>query len=276
MQDLLQKLGQLQIQGGKEQIIQRFRTHVKGKDIVVGGATNPRHRGREGHWLETAMGVKHNSNNAPDLYGYEMKKESPVISFGDYSASEYIFSKKKDSINAFNHWQDDEVQMTRSDFLKLFGKPNQKRNGRYAWSGECVPRMHEWNRFGQKMDIDANKDILVYYSFENDARDDKARMPTFLQTSAFILIAIWKNDKMRQHIDNKFNQRGFFLCKKLDAKYSKICFGKPFNYERFLEGLQNGCIIFDSGMYEGNTRNYSMFRSKNKEFWNALITEEFE
>ena len=32
-------------------------------------------------------------------------------------------------------------------------------------------------------------------------------------------------------------------------------------------------IIFDSGMFDGNTRNYSQFRGSY--FWNELITEEY-
>jgi hypothetical protein len=90
------------------------------------------------------------------------------------------------------------------------------------------------------------------------------------------MIAIWKSEKMRDHIDRKFNIKGFFMCKKEDGKYNKICFGRPFDYEVFLQELKNGSIIFDSGMYDGNSRNYSMFRSNNTSFWQQLITEEYE
>ena len=41
------------------------------------------------------MEISHNSNNEPDILGYEMKKNSSKITFGDFSASEYLFSKKK-------------------------------------------------------------------------------------------------------------------------------------------------------------------------------------
>ena len=33
-------------------------------------------------------------------------------------------------------------------------------------------------------------------------------------------------------------------------------------------------IIFDSGMYDGNNRNYSMFRSSYNKFWRNLIIVE--
>ncbi len=36
---------------------------------------------------------------------------------------------------------------------------------------------------------------------------------------------------------------------------------------------KNKKVIFDSGMYDGNSRNYSQFRGSC--FWNELITEEY-
>ena len=56
--------------------------------------------------------------------------------------------------------------------------------------------------------------------------------------------------------------------------YDKICFGKPFNFNFFVENIKTDIVIFDSGMYQGNSRNYSQFRSSNK-FWNKLIVEEY-
>jgi hypothetical protein len=69
------------------------------------------------------------------------------------------------------------------------------------------------------------------------------------------------------------NKKGFFICKKIAGKYEKISFGKPFNFEYFLDCIKNKKIIFDSGMYEGNIRNYSLFRGSS--FWDELIIEEF-
>jgi hypothetical protein len=69
---------------------------------------------------------------------------------------------------------------------------------------------------------------------------------------------------------------GFFICKKnLSGEFDRICFGKPFDFILFAECLKNGNIIFDSGMYIGNTRNYSQFRSGFKNFWENLILEEY-
>ena len=78
---------------------------------------------------------------------------------------------------------------------------------------------------------------------------------------------------MKKLINNKFNKNGFFICKKINDRYEKICFGKPFDFEYFIESFKNKKIIFDSGMYEGNNRNYSQFRGSY--FWNDLIIEEY-
>lgn len=39
------------------------------------------------------MNIKPNKKNFPDIGGFEMKKESNKITFGDWSG-EYLFSKK--------------------------------------------------------------------------------------------------------------------------------------------------------------------------------------
>ena len=103
-------------------------------------------------------------------------------------------------------------------------------------------------------------------------RSRKNNFPLFLQNEN-IVIALWKSDKMINHINNKYNQKGFFICKKVGNKYEKICFGKPFDFEYFIECIKNNKIIFDSGMYDGNTRNYSQFRGTY--FWKELIVEEY-
>ena len=46
----------------------------------------------------------------------------------------------------------------------------------------------------------------------------KANFPKFLHKDD-IVIALWKAEKMKQNINNKFNKKGFFMCKKIDDKY---------------------------------------------------------
>jgi hypothetical protein len=257
----------------KQQIITLFNNYIKGVEICVDDQ-NKNHCGKEGHWLETKMGIKHNSNNEADINGYEMKKSSNKTSLGDFSASEYAYSgkNKRNYINHHNNWTDEEVKLSRTDYIRCFGNPNPNKNNRYSWSGSCVPRYNIWNANGQNLTVLENNDIVIYYSFSNDTRDVKVNFPDFLKNGN-IIIAIWKSEKMKPHIDKKFNHNGFFICKKIDNKYENICFGKSFNFEYFIECIKNKKIIFDSGMYEGNSRNYSHFRGS--QFWNDLITEEY-
>lgn len=58
---------------------------------------NKRHDGRYGNWLEKQFGIKPNGKNAADILGYELKNETSTgrTSFGDWSANEYVFTKKE-------------------------------------------------------------------------------------------------------------------------------------------------------------------------------------
>jgi hypothetical protein len=109
----------------KLKIIELFNVKIKSIEIPI---NDKKHCGKEGHWLEKQLGIKHNSKNEPDIFGYEMKKNSNKITLGDFSASEYAFSKKNKrvNINALNGWNDD-IILSRSDFIKTFGNPNPKK-----------------------------------------------------------------------------------------------------------------------------------------------------
>jgi hypothetical protein len=63
----------------KEQIIAFFKKNIKEKEYTQ---NNENHDGDEGHWIETLINFKPNSNNAPYIGGYEMKKNSKKILFG--------------------------------------------------------------------------------------------------------------------------------------------------------------------------------------------------
>jgi len=254
----------------KKLIIDKFMTSVKGKNFL---SQNKVHCGSEGHWLETQMGISHNCKNEPDIFGYEMKKSSKKITFGDFSASKYLFSDKKEIIDGLNNWKTNEYTITRTEFIKYFGTFKEEKN-RYSWSGSCVPIYEKWNDCGQKLIFTDELNLQVVYSFEKDKREFKHSYPDFIK-KPFLVIAIWEKNKLEQHINEKFNKKGFFICKKVNATYEKICFGKPFDFNHFVENVKNKNIIFDSGMYEGNSRHYSQFRSTENTFWNNLIVEEY-
>lgn len=255
----------------KQFIIDLFNKNVKNKKIKITSA-NKKHNGAEGHWLETQMNIKHNAKNSPDILGYEMKKNSAKITFGDFSASEYIFSKNKKYICEFNKW-DKTIAMTRDEFIKYFGNPNKQKHNRCSWSGKCVPTFGKYNECGQKLSIDKDNNICIFYRYAKDTRNHEKEYDYLMEGK--ILIVIWLESKMEQHINKKFNVNGFFICKKENDVYTKICFGKAFDFTYFLDNIKNKHILFDSGMHCGNQRNYSQFRSSGANFWDNLIVEEF-
>ena len=242
----------------KSIILEIFNRDVRHKPIQLLNSND----GSEGHWLEERFGVKRNSKNEPDIYGYEIKKDAKKITFGDFSASEYPFSKNKNHIT---------ISMTRDVFIQTFGEPNPLKQGRYSWSGACTPSYvnRGWNTCGQRIMVTESRDIVILYSFSEDQRKRKNTFPVEIQQDN-ITIAYWKHEKISVNIENKFNQCGFFICKKnKDNVYDTIHFGPPFTYNLFLEAFQNGDIFFDSGMYETNNRPYSQFRANN-DFWMSM------
>jgi len=220
----------------EQQIIDIFIKNVKGK--IFEKKINDNFCGSEGFWLENLFDIKPNCKNEPDINGYELKKKSKTITFGDYSASEYLFSKNKKIIKN---------TLTRKEFIYIFGNFNEEKK-RYSWSGKCVPKYGVWNDNGQILLISKNNDLEIYYNYTKDNRKlDNDKFPSFLQTGNDILIAIWKKEKLEKHINNKFNKKGFVICEKINNKYENLIFGKPFNYEYFLKYIKNKKIIFDSG-----------------------------
>lgn len=137
--------------------------------------------------------------------------------------------------------------------------------------GSCVPKYNIWNNNGQILLISDNNDIVIYYSYEKDTRSKKINFPEFLKKPSKILIAIWTSEKMKFHINNKFNKKGFFICEKINNKFENIYFGDSFNFDYFIESIKNRSVYFDSGLYEGNNRNYSMFRASFNKFWDGLL-----
>ena len=79
----------------KDKIRQIFIKNVKNRKPDITGK-NIDHAGKFGHWAESAMGIKANNRNKPDLLGFELKNNTTSkTSFGDWSSNESIFKKKK-------------------------------------------------------------------------------------------------------------------------------------------------------------------------------------
>lgn len=247
---------------GKKKIIALFKRTVKGKKPDL-SKYKTKHDGKEGHWLEVQMGIKPNADNLPDLYGYEMKKNTKgKTTFGDWSADYYIF-------------KDDKYNIKRDNFLKIFGKPNEKKGGRFSWSGEPCPTIKLTNSFGQKLFVNKANDILVKYNYSKDTRSAKNKVVPEIMQKDNLVIAKWNADSIKEKLERKFNVKGWFRClKNEEGFYSKIAFGEPINFDNWIKGVKTGKVFFDSGMYQGNNRHYSQWRANNT-YWNNLITSKY-
>jgi hypothetical protein len=252
-----------------KKIVKLFFNNVKGKTPDVTNQ-NQNHDGRKGHWLETQMGIKHNSNNDADIYGYEMKnKTTSKTTFGDWSADYYIYKDEK-------YFPKDRSIVNRDKFMTIFGGPSTEYEGRYSWSGKCAPKVKKYNDVGQTLIVDKNKNILALYSYSKDMRKDKNKIiPKKMQIDGLIL-ARWDMLSIKNKLERKFNKRGWFKCE-MDKKiniYMSIVFGGPIKFSSWIRGVENGLIYFDSGMHIGNIRPYSNWRADNK-YWESLIVARY-
>lgn len=236
----------------KKEIIDVFNAEVKGVDIP---AMTSDHDGQEGDWLTKKMGLSLNSKNEPDYKGFEMKKISDKISFGDWSANYYL-------------WEDNN-SLTRSSFLETFGTT--KKAGRFSWSGKTFPsKFGIVTTSGQKLTEDIDGNIVIVYDSREDKRDNVESKILENYQNAEIVLARWDYESLKNKFESKFNQYGFFICFKTGNAYSHIKFGPPLDFNIFLNSLKKGDIILDSGMYtdinKRNSRPYQTWRA-NKSFW---------
>ena len=248
-------------------IVELFNQNVRGKRNNASG--NKKHDGSAGHWLEQQMGIKANGNNAPDLYGYEMKNHtsSGKTTFGDWSADLSIWGKKRPNPSIHRLNRD-------TEFLKYFGAPNIHKNGRLSWAGTISPKIGRYNLCGQRLDVTKNNDIQALYSFSHDQRKDKYLLiPHMLQTD--LVLAQWSQSKLKKNLEEKFNNKGWFKCfQNKEGVYDRISFGSPINYDEWIKQVRQGVVYFDSGMYAGNSRPYAQWRANNN-YWDSLITESY-
>lgn len=259
----------------KKRIIELFNQNVKGKFADTSNS-NKNHDGKKGHWLETQMGIAHNANNKPDLFGYEMKNEttSGKISFGDWSADEYIFlhgrgKNKNNEINA-------DYQITRKQFLEIFGKPNPEKQNRLSWSGTPCPTYYgDITTFGQELKMDKNSNIVILYHYSKDKRPNKSLIVPMKMQCENLILARWKKETLKRKLEDKFNQNGWFtITTDAHAQYEKIHFGKAVNYDSWINLFMMKKVFFDSGMYDGNIRPYSQWRATTG-FWHELIIDSY-
>ena len=245
-------------------IEERFEKYVKGQKPDLTGY-NSGHDGAEGDWLTKKMGLTVNGKNEPDFQGFEMKKDSPKTTFGDWSPDYALYlSPKRGSKSA----------LSRSEFLSIFGTPKEhkepRKNGRHSWSGEVFPTVKGLNKYGQVMKVEKSGDIKALYFYESDQRPHKSTLVPKKYQVDNVVLAHWTGERLRLRLERKFNQLGWFKClKDSNGYYSKLQFGRPINYEDFLKMVVSGDVFCDCGMYDGNARPYMTWRA-NHHIWDYL------
>jgi hypothetical protein len=255
----------------KKHLINTFVKNIYGKSPDIKSA-NPNHDGAKGDWLHLQFGQSKDNANEADFSGYECKNHTKSkTTWGDWTANYYIY-------------QDLKYQSNRDEFLLAFGSPNPEKNNRISWSGKVCGKYHNQMRAsGQFLYVDENKDISIFYDYEYDQREYKSDVVPTKFRDRDLLIAKWigykknnhyKKTSLEEKVNKKFNQKGFFKCLMENGVYSKIVFGEPINFDNWISHVKDRYIYFDSGMYEGNDRPYSNWRSDNK-FWDILCNEEY-
>jgi hypothetical protein len=216
---------------------------------------NASHSGKYGHKLEKLMGIKHNSKNAPDFPGWEMKTGDSVTTFVDKAPDTFYV---------------DGIKIP----SRQFAKHKQAFFVKYACAKSTdVPTMGGWsykkyNHCGQRLCTDDNHNVYIIYDWAHDKRENKDELD--LNKTPHPIMR-WNADSLKNAIEKKFNEKGFFKCIKENNAYVKICFGKPITFATWIDELKKG-IIYHDGYSKPKGRWRHVFRAKNT-FWDSLITE---
>lgn len=246
----------------RSEIYRRFRVYVMGQRPDLSGYKRT-HDGAEGDWLTRKMGLTVNGDNEPDFDGFEMKKDSQKVSFGDWSPNIALYPGRGRC-----------GELTRIDFLRAFGvtRIDAGRAGgdRYSWSGDAFPKVGLTNKSGQNLSVSIDGDISVTYSYSKDTRPYRTDVVPSRYREAEVKLVVWTSDYMRIRVESKFNVRGWFIClKNKRGEYDRLLFGPPLNYERFLYLVRTGVAYCDCGMHSDTSRPYMTWRAA-KSVWESL------
>lgn len=238
-------------------IVELFKDAVKDKEICLASTTNKKHCGKVGHWLETQFGLKHNGKNEPDIFEFEMKSGEEVTTFIDKAPNEKYLDgqllKARDKKGKQQYW------------LQYASKKNSEEATIGGWS------IMKYNDAGQIMLLDDNNNISIRYDYTHDKRPNKAELGLELQPPHDIMK--WHADALKKAIENKFNQKGWFKCKKEGNAFTKLCFGSPITFDLWISDLKKGNIYHD-GYSKLNGRGRHVFRAGN-DYWDSLIIAEY-
>uniref|UniRef100_A0A6C0J6J1 Uncharacterized protein n=1 Tax=viral metagenome TaxID=1070528 RepID=A0A6C0J6J1_9ZZZZ len=236
----------------KNTIINKFNKDLKGKIFTKDKTTKDCD---EGHFVEKNLGVKANNNNSPDLLGFECKKHSNAITFVDKQTDTKYYEGKK--INT----RDKE---TKTKFWKTFTR-NTDELIIGGWN------LDEFDSNGQCLKVDQNDNINIIYNYNEDRRFNKNTLVSkYYQDMNNHIIGTWKSETLKKTIEDKFNQNGFFICKKdINGAYESIHFGKPINFTTWIKSFKEKKIYYD-GYSKLNGRWRGVFRAY-KSWWDTML-----
>jgi len=207
------------------------------------------------------MGIKPNSKNCPDIYGFEQKKDSSKITFIDKQTDEKYYKglslgKRPKKELKEKYW-------------KTFERSNSTPNKIGGW------KLNKWDNDGQCLKLDCEYNILIVYNYMKDKRiDKKTRVDEYYKNTKDHVIGIWKSHTLKECIERKFNQNGFYICSKNKlGEYDKICFGQKITFDYWIQEFKRGNIYYD-GYSSLNGRWRGMFRAS-KKWWRQIITAEY-
>ena len=137
-------------------------------------------------------------------------------------------------------------------------------------------KLNKYDDNGQCLYIDDAHNIKILYQYSEDKRPNKNELlDDYYKNEKTYTIMQWKKEDIQGTINKKWNQKGFFICKKnKDGIYYKICFGKPICFKYWMEELLKGNIFYD-GYSTMNGRWRGCFRAYNT-WWNHHITDEYQ
>ena len=280
----------------KRIIKERFNSKVFGK-YPDKDELSALHKGALGHWFESMLGSKIDSDGNADILGFECKIDSTKTSWGDWGANYRIFADEtfgfKSSITE-NMW----------DFVRYFGvlREDTIKGSYYSWSGTHVPTNLNDSTVAGTTLSKKDGDILITYNIDDDKRADKSLLlPKYLQKNNLVLMkwcgtnlsfANFKNDvivnnrpikvkfnglnqsvSLEARLKRKFNINGMIigLSDKKRGFYG-LRFLKPVSLNDWLLFLENKDVFYDTALTTLNKRPYNQWRS-NKKFMLTLEDE---
>jgi len=241
-------------------------------------------QGSLGHWIQEQFGQSLDADKDADWKGLEIKTGRQKMSFGDWTPSQWMWDVRgKSGLHS-------DVIKSQDDFVRMFGKPlteqsqrykrryeanlkvgtkayNDKKKsllGRHSWSS-TRPKIGTFNDAGSKLVVKRDDAIEVVYDYAKDLRPNKASIVHEKFHKGVITLARWDAEKMSNHINRKFGQKGWAKFVEKQGIYAEIHLFEPITHSTFLGWVERGIVFFDPGTYEGNPKPYCQWRMNNSD-----------